>query len=133
MYYRRLSGEQPGPAEVGYHVTADDRVVESWQNPSIGDVIADGPPGTAYYVVRQTEPDEILVLCTDRSARPAPGSACDTSRPGQLLDARHPANQSDVVVLVTARLGCRDLDEVVRVLSRRLSGQEGLYNRSMPA
>ena len=64
-YYRRLSREQPGPAEVGYHVAADDRVVASWQNPSIGDVIADGPPGTAYYVVRQAEPDRVFVLFTD--------------------------------------------------------------------
>ena len=28
-YYRRLSREEPGTAEVGYHVAADDRVVAS--------------------------------------------------------------------------------------------------------
>lgn len=64
-YYRRLSREEPGTAEVGYHVAADDRVVASWQNRRVGDVIADGPPGTAYYVVRQAEPDRLFVLYTD--------------------------------------------------------------------
>ncbi len=52
-YYRRLSHKQPGKATAGYHVAADDRIVAAWQYPRVGDVIADGPPGTAYYVVRQ--------------------------------------------------------------------------------
>lgn len=64
-YYRRLAREQPGTADVGYQVAADDRVVSSWQNLRVGDVIADGPPGTAYYVVRQAEPDRVFVLFTD--------------------------------------------------------------------
>jgi len=64
-YYRRLAREQPGTAEVGYRVAADDRVVASWQNLRVGDVIADGPPGTAYYVVRQAEPDRVFALFTD--------------------------------------------------------------------
>jgi hypothetical protein len=56
-YYRRLSRKQPGKARVGYHVAADDRIVSAWQNPHVGDIIADGPPGTAHYVVRQAEPE----------------------------------------------------------------------------
>jgi len=39
--------------------------VASWQNLRVGDVIADGPPGTAYYVVRQAEPDRVRALFTD--------------------------------------------------------------------
>ena len=43
-YYRLLSRRQQGSA-VGYHVAADNRIVAEWQNPSVGDVIVDGPPG----------------------------------------------------------------------------------------
>jgi glyoxylase-like metal-dependent hydrolase (beta-lactamase superfamily II) len=68
-YYRRLSREQPGKAAVGYHVAADDRIVAAWQNPRVGDIIADGPPGTAYYVIRQAEPGKSFVLFTDTHLR----------------------------------------------------------------
>ena len=64
-YYRRLSRHQPGQPAVGYHVAADDRIVAAWQDPHVGDIIADGPPGTAYYVIRQAEPGKSLVLFTD--------------------------------------------------------------------
>jgi len=68
-YYRRLSRKQPGKARVGYHVAADDRIVAAWQNPQVGDIIADGPPGTAYYLVRQAEPGRSWVLFTDTHLR----------------------------------------------------------------
>ena len=68
-YYRRLSRQQPGKATVGYHVASDDRIVAAWQNPHVGDIIADGPPGTAYYVIRQAEPGKSLVLFTDTHLR----------------------------------------------------------------
>ncbi len=68
-YYRRLSGQQPGNATAGYRVTAADRIVAAWQNPQAGDIIADGPPGTAYYVVRQAEPGKSFVLFTDTHLR----------------------------------------------------------------
>ncbi len=68
-YYRRLSGGRDGKAAVGYHVAADDRIVAAWQNPQVGDIIADGPPGTAYYVVRQAEPGRSFVLFTDTHLR----------------------------------------------------------------
>jgi len=64
-YYRVLSREQAGKPSVGYEVAADDRVVAAWQNPHVGDVIADGPPGTAYYVIRGLEPNRAFVLYTD--------------------------------------------------------------------
>ena len=68
-YYRRLSREQPAKAAAGYHVAADDRIVPAWQNPRVGDIIADGPPGTACYVVRQADPGRSLVLFTDTHLR----------------------------------------------------------------
>ena len=40
-YYRRLSRQQPGKPAVGYHVAADERIVPAWQNPRVGDIIAD--------------------------------------------------------------------------------------------
>jgi glyoxylase-like metal-dependent hydrolase (beta-lactamase superfamily II) len=64
-YYRRLSRGQRAPAAVGYHVAADDRIVDAWQHPRVGDIIADGPPGTAHYVVRQMDPGRSFVLFTD--------------------------------------------------------------------
>ncbi len=67
-YYRRLSLTQPGHATVGYHA-APDRIVPAWQNPHVGDIVADGPPGTAYYVVRRVEPEEAFVLFTDTHLR----------------------------------------------------------------
>lgn len=68
-YYRRLSREQTGTAPVGYHVETSERIVPAWQNPGVGDTIADGPPGTAYYVVRHVEPNKALVLFTDTHLR----------------------------------------------------------------
>ncbi len=68
-YYRHLSRQQPGKAASGYHVTADDRIVAAWQSPRVGDIIADGPPGTAYYIVRQAEPGKSWVLFTDTHLR----------------------------------------------------------------
>ena len=64
-YYRRLSRQQPGKPAVGYHVAAHDKIVAAWQNPQVGDIIADGPPETAFYVVRQAEPRKSLVLFTN--------------------------------------------------------------------
>jgi hypothetical protein len=68
-YYRRLSREQTGKAPVGYHVETSERIVPAWQNPCVGDIVADGPPGTAYYVVHHVEPNKALVLFTDTHLR----------------------------------------------------------------
>ena len=68
-YYRHLSRHQPGKATTGYHVATYERIVPAWQNPRVGDIIADGPPGTAYYVVRQAEPGKSFVLFTDTHLR----------------------------------------------------------------
>jgi len=67
-YYRRLSREQGG-ATVGYQVSASDRIIPAWQDLRAGDIIADGPPGTACYVVQQIEPGRALVLFTDTHLR----------------------------------------------------------------
>ena len=67
-YYRLLSRRQPGKA-AGYRVAADDRIVAAWQDPRAGDIIADGPPGTAHYVVRHAEQGKSWVLFTDTHLR----------------------------------------------------------------
>jgi hypothetical protein len=67
-YYRVLSREQRGPA-TGYRVAADDQIVAAWQNPQPGDIIADGPPGTAHYVVRRAEPVRSFVIFSDTHLR----------------------------------------------------------------
>ena len=68
-YYRRLSRGRPGKEAVGYHVGTDERIVAAWQNPRVGDIIADGPPGTACYLVREAEPGKSWVLFTDTHLR----------------------------------------------------------------
>ena len=68
-YYRLLSREHPGKAASGYQVADADRIVPEWQNRQAGDIIADGPPGTAYYVIRHVEPGKSLVLFTDTHLR----------------------------------------------------------------
>lgn len=62
-YYRLLSREQHRPA-AGYE-HAGDRIVAQWQDLRVGDTIADGPPGTAEYVVRELVPGQRIVLFTD--------------------------------------------------------------------
>jgi hypothetical protein len=68
-YCRLLSRGNPERASVGYHVDASDRVVPSWRNSHVGDIIADRPPGTACYVVRFVEPNKAFVLFTDAHLR----------------------------------------------------------------
>ena len=63
FYYRLLSREQ-GHSPVGYVLDAEN-IVPAWQALQVGDTILDGPPGTAYYVVRHIEPNRSLVLFTD--------------------------------------------------------------------
>jgi hypothetical protein len=82
-YYRRLSGKRPGKAAAGYAVAASDRIVPEWQDPQVGDVIADGPPGTACYVVRGVDPGRSFVLGTDTHLRYlVPARLRDSSRLG---------------------------------------------------
>jgi len=68
-YYRLLSRHEPGTRAAGYQVAADDRIVPAWQHPRPGDIIADGPPGTACYVVAEAEPGRSWVLFTDTHLR----------------------------------------------------------------
>jgi hypothetical protein len=63
LYYRLLSREA-GSASVRYE-KRDTSIVPEWQQLRVDDVILDGPPGTAYYVVRQFDPQRSLVLFTD--------------------------------------------------------------------
>jgi hypothetical protein len=78
-YYRLLSRERHGKVPVGYQVEAADRTVAAWQHPRVGDLIADGPPGTAYYVVRHVEPNRAFVRFTDTHLLFAAGTASGRS------------------------------------------------------
>ncbi len=69
VYYRLLSRGLSADQRVGYRVVASDEIVAAWQKPKVGDVVADGPPGTAYYVVRYVEPDRAFVLFSDTHLR----------------------------------------------------------------
>src|SRR5437762_14134924 len=68
-----VSASQPGKQGTGEHVVTRDpavpEAVPDRQHPHAGDIIADGPSGTAYYVVHQAEPDISLVLFTDTHLR----------------------------------------------------------------
>lgn len=63
FYYRVLAREQGNTPERYTH--RDDEVVADWQDLDVGSVIRDGPPGTAYYVVRAMTPQQLLVTFTD--------------------------------------------------------------------
>jgi hypothetical protein len=63
--YRRLSARQGA----GDRVSAPDPIVSAWQNPRAGDIVGDGAPGAAYYVVQQSEPHRSLVMFTDTHLR----------------------------------------------------------------
>lgn len=91
-------------------MAADDRVVSWWQDLRVGDVIADGPPGTAYYVVRQAEPDRAFVLFT--------GTHLPHLLPARLRN--HPrlrirGELSDAVVLSEVTPGCTRLVRRMRM------------------
>ena len=47
-YCRWLSRGQTGKPAVGYRVEESERIVARWQSLNVGDIIPDGPPGTAY-------------------------------------------------------------------------------------
>ena len=63
LYYCLLSREM-GIARVRYQKDDTD-IVPEWQELRVDDVMLDGPPGTAYYVVRQIDPRHSLVLFSD--------------------------------------------------------------------
>jgi hypothetical protein len=63
LYYQVLSLERGTGRERYVHV--DDHVTEAWQDRAVGDLVMDGPPGTAYYVVRELVPERVRVLFTD--------------------------------------------------------------------
>jgi hypothetical protein len=62
--YRVLSREQ-GREPVRYRPRNTDRIVSAWRTSVWADAILDGPPGTAYDIVRQIEPNRSLVIFTD--------------------------------------------------------------------
>ena len=107
FYYRVLSREQ-GRTRVRYE-KRDTAIVPEWQDLRVGDAILDGPPGTAYYVVRQSEPTRSLVLFTDTHLPYLLPSRLRNRVSAELTDAlvltRLTDNQTRVVRRV--RMACR--------------------------
>ena len=64
FYYRLLSREA-GRNPVSYQHQEPEHGLPIPRPLKAGDAIADGPPGTAYYSVREVEPNRTLVLFTD--------------------------------------------------------------------
>lgn len=64
FYYRLLSRER-GHVPVGYWFRDAESIVPAWQDLHVGDLIIDGPPGTACYVVRHIEPNRSFVMSSD--------------------------------------------------------------------
>lgn len=69
-YLRSLVRAEVAQSGVGHRdePTAD-RIVPEYQNLKVGDVILDGPPGTAYFTVAALEPNRALALYSDTHAR----------------------------------------------------------------
>jgi hypothetical protein len=65
FYYRVLSREQGRKQAVGYRVGNSESLVQAWQEVRVGDTIIDGPPGTAFYVIRHIDKNRSLVLFSD--------------------------------------------------------------------
>jgi hypothetical protein len=51
----------PQDARGTYKPPADE-ILEEYQNISVGDIVPDGPPGSAYYEVKQVERNHLLLL-----------------------------------------------------------------------
>ena len=104
-----LSREQ-GRTRVRYE-KRDTAIVPEWQDLRAGDAILDGPPGTAYYVVRQSEPTRSLVLFTDTHLPYLLPSRLRSRVSAELTDAlvltRLTDSQTRVVRRV--RMACRPL------------------------
>ena len=46
-----------------------DRIIPELQHVAVGDVIPDGPPGTAWFVVKEVQPERALVLYSESHVR----------------------------------------------------------------
>lgn len=69
-YLRRLVRREAEHSEQGFRQQrSEERLVAEWQRLAPGDVILDGPPGTAYFTVVALEPNRILTLYSDTHLR----------------------------------------------------------------
>jgi hypothetical protein len=63
-----------------------DGILPGYQHLQVGDVVPDGPPGTAYFIVRELEPERALVLLDDAGTH-IPGTAFSWAFVLEPLDA----------------------------------------------
>ena len=62
----RLSTPPDRPHSDRAWMHSADSILPEFQQPhAVGDIVPDGPPGTAYFVVRAVEPERLLVLHSD--------------------------------------------------------------------
>jgi hypothetical protein len=54
--------------EPGWYHSAD-HIIPEFQHPAVGDVVPDGPPGTAWFTIREVERERSLVLYSDSHVR----------------------------------------------------------------
>jgi hypothetical protein len=64
LYYRLLSREQGHP-RTRYEQPDSEHLAPQRRDRQVGDLVLDGPPGTACYIVHQVEPYRSVVLFTD--------------------------------------------------------------------
>jgi len=109
LYYRVLSHEQ-GAKGVRYQHD-DACIAPDWQDLRAGDVIPDGPPGTAFYVVREMVANHALVLFTTTHLPYMVPRALRGSVAGELSDAfvLLPLRTGATRVLRRMRVACRPL------------------------
>ncbi|MGE5602444.1 MAG: hypothetical protein ACM30E_05310 [Nitrososphaerales archaeon] len=69
-YLRSLVREETEKTGVGHRDWAtDERIVPEYQDLKVGDVILDGPPGTAFFTVEQIAPERLVSLYSNTHLR----------------------------------------------------------------
>jgi hypothetical protein len=65
LFFRLTTPSDREQADRAWLHSADQILPEFQQPHAVGDVVPDGPPGTAYFVVRAVEPERFLILHSD--------------------------------------------------------------------
>jgi hypothetical protein len=79
-----------------------DRIVDAFQDLRVGDIVPDGEPGTAWYVVRQLDPERSLVLHSTTHLPPAVRNRVWVSWTWSFLLEPLPGNRTRILLRVRA-------------------------------
>lgn len=69
IYYQLIKNQHDDKSENDQEVTSANRILPEFQSLKVSDTILDGPPGTAFFIVRSIEPQKTLVLYSDTHLR----------------------------------------------------------------